>query len=279
MNGNQLGQHLKNNGMYYFLILLAAWGLKFHYSRAGSDELLWVLAPTAGLVELISGIAFVNEAHTGFVSQGHRFIVAPACAGINFLIIAFCMATFSNMHAFRRHRSKILWFAGCFLSAYLLTIAVNTLRIIISMHTYTADIRLGWFTPARIHRLEGVIIYFFFLNLFYMIINKVSYRLRGGAAGKKPATARPGVARANYIGWICAGLIPYSWYGFHTLVLPLINGALKQNPDRYAEHSTMVLVASGLVLGVIFLVRIIADHFTVRRRKPIKLESTWRPGF
>ena len=274
MTGKKLKQHLMNNSIYYSLILLTAWGLKFHYSRAGSDELIWVLAPTAGLVELISGITFVNEAHTGFVSQGHRFIIAPACAGINFLIIAVCMATFSGMHAFRRHRSKILWFAGCFLSAYLLTIAVNTMRIIISMHTYTVDFQLGWLTPARIHRLEGVIIYFFFLNLFYMIINKVSYRLRDGAAAKKPAIARPGVVRTNYTGWICAGLIPYSWYGFHTLVLPLINGALKQNPDRFAEHSTMVLVASGALMGVFLLARIIVHHFTVRRRKLIKLEST-----
>ncbi len=94
---NMILHHLLRNSIFYILALLIAWGLKYHYSRSGSDELAWVLAPTAGLVELISGIQFENEAHTGFVSQGSRIIIAPACAGINFLIIAFCMATFSGL--------------------------------------------------------------------------------------------------------------------------------------------------------------------------------------
>jgi len=269
MASKNLKQHLMNNGIYYLLVLLTAWGLKFHYSQAGSDELVWILAPTAGLVELFSGIEFEHEAHTGFVGQGNRFIIAPACAGINFLIIAFCMSTFSGLHAFKRQRSKLLWLGTALLSAYLLTIVINALRIFVSIHTYTADFQLGWFTPARIHRLEGVVIYFFFLTLFYMIINKAIYRFRGRAAGKKPASAQPGVHRTNYAGWLCAGLIPYSWYGLHTLVVPLINGALRQNPGRFAEHCAMVLTASAGVLAVLLLVRIVIHHVVVNHRKAI----------
>ena len=164
--------HLLRNSPYYILVLLIAWGLKYHYSRAGSDGLTWVLAPTAGLVELVSGVPFESEAHTGFVSQGYRVIIAPACAGINFLIIAFCMATFAGVHAFDRHRSKLFWLGTGFLSAYLLTIAVNTMRISVAIYSTRADIGLGWMTAARTHRLEGIIIYFFFLSLFYMIINQ-----------------------------------------------------------------------------------------------------------
>jgi len=257
---NRILDHLLRNSIYYILILLIAWGLKYQYSRAGSEELFWVLAPTAGLVELISGVQFENEAHTGFVSQGYRFIIAPACAGINFLIIAFCMATFSGMHALERHRAKLFWLGTGFLSAYVLTIVVNTFRIIVSINTYMADIQLGWLTPSRIHRLEGVVIYFFFLSLFYMIINKAIYRFRGGVAGKKPATGRADVTRTNYIGWICAGLIPYSWYGFITLGVPLVNGVLRQDASRFAEHGIMVLAASSAVLGAVLLVRIVIHH-------------------
>ena len=256
---NRILQHQLRNRIYYILILLIAWGLKYHYSRAGSEELSWVLAPTAGLVELISGIQFGNEAHTGFVSQGYRFIIAPACAGINFLIIAFCMATFSGLHTFGRHRSKLFWLGTGFLSAYVLTIVVNAFRIIVSIHTYTADIQLGWLTPSRIHRLEGVVIYFFFLSLFYMIINKASYRFRGGAADTKPTPGRSGVTRTNYAGWICAGLVPYSWYGLITLGVPLVNGVLQQDASRFTEHGIMVLAASSAVLGAVLLVRIVIN--------------------
>jgi exosortase K len=269
MAAKNLKLHLMNNGIYYLLILFTAWGLKLHYSRAGCDELLWILAPTAGLVELISGIEFEHEAHTGFVGQGNRFVIAPGCAGINFLIIAFCMSTFSGMHAFKRHRSKLLWLGTALLSAYFLTIVINALRIFVSIHTYTADFQMGWFTPARIHRLEGVVIYFFFLTLFYMIINKTIYKFRGGAAGKKPASARPVVQGTNYLGWMCAGLIPYSWYGLHTLVVPLINGALRQNPGRFAEHCAMVLTASGAVLGIVLLARFVIHHVAVKHRKAL----------
>jgi exosortase K len=269
MAAKNLKPYLMNHAVYYLLILLTAWGLKFHYSRAGSDELVWVLAPTAGLVELISGIAFEKEAHTGFVGQGNRFIIAPACAGVNFLIIAFCMSAFSGMHAFKRQRSKLLWLGIAFLSAYLLTIVINALRIFVSIHTYAADIQLGWFTPARIHRLEGVVIYFFFLTLFYMIIKNAIYKFRGGVAGKKPAPARPAVQRPNYVGWVCAGLVPYSWYGLHTLVVPLINGALRQNPGRFAEHGALVLTASGAVLAIFLLTRIVIFHIAPEHRKSL----------
>ena len=99
-----------------------------------------VLAPTAGLVELVSGITFEKEADTGFVAQGNQFIIAPGCAGITFLIIAFCMSAFSGMHAFKRHRLKLVWLGSALLSAYVLTIVINALRIFVSIKTYTADI-------------------------------------------------------------------------------------------------------------------------------------------
>ena len=247
--------HLLSNSIYYILVLLTAWGIKYHYSRAGSEELVWVLAPTAGLVELVSGIQFENEAHTGFASQGNRFVIAPACAGVNFLIIAFCMAAFSGLHAFGRHRARLIWLGSCFLSAYVLTIVVNSIRILVSIYTYNADIQFGWMTAPRIHRLEGIVIYFFFFSLFYMIINEAICRFRGAAAYKRLPTGRPGVTRTNYVGWICAGLIPYSWYGLITLVVPLINGARQQDAVRFAEHCAMVLVASSAVLGAVLLVR------------------------
>jgi len=264
MKIKELIHHLQYHSIYYFLILFTAWGLKYHYSRAGSEELVWVLAPTAGLVELISGIQFESEAHTGFVSQGNRFVIAPACAGMNFLIIAFCMAAFSGLHTFGRHRTNLFWLGTALLSAYVLTIVVNAFRIIVSINTYTADIQLGWLTPSRIHRIEGVVIYFFFLSLFYMIINKAIYRFRGGTAGKKPATGRHLATRTNYVGWICAGLIPYSWYGLITPLVPLINGVLRQDASRFAEHGIMVLAASSAVLGVVLLVRIVIHRILYR---------------
>ena len=260
MSRKDLQIHLIKNGVYYLLIMLTAWGLKYHYSRAGSEELAWILAPTAGLVELVSGVQFENEAHTGFVSQGFRIIIAPACAGINFMIVAFCMAAFGGMHTFKHHGLKLIWLCTNFINAYLLAIFVNTVRIIVSIYSYNAHLHWGWLTAARIHRLEGIVIYFFFLSLFYMIISKVLRRVRAKANFQNSGAAESEILKSTYFSLSSAGLIPFFWYGLITLGVPLINGALKADSARFTEHSLMVLSAGSVVYLSIFFVRLIRSR-------------------
>ena len=121
---------------WFLIALLIAFGLKYHYSRAGSDELSWILAPTASVVEHVSGIRFENEARTGFVNHQHRVIIAPSCAGVNFLITAFCMAVFYGIHRLKSRRDKLLWLTFSGMCAYFLTIGVNAVRIILSIYLY-----------------------------------------------------------------------------------------------------------------------------------------------
>ena len=255
------------NGLYYVLILLAAWGLKHHYSRAGTDALGWVLVPTAGLVEFISGIPFAYESHTGFINREYRVIIAPACAGVNFLIIAFCMTAFSGIPAFGHHRLKLLWLGSGFLSAYLLTIIANTIRILISIYSCHIDIQTGWLTAARLHRLEGILIYFFFLSLFYMIINRIIYRFRDRAVAIRPSIEQLEFGRPNWAEQTRADLIPLFWYGLITLGVPLVNGALQRHAASYVEHSVMVLATAGAVVLITVLVRIIMQQIPSRRSR------------
>jgi exosortase K len=243
------------NGIFLLLALFFAVGLKYHYSKAGSEDLAWILRPTAALVEQISGIPFEEEAHTGFVNYTHRVIIAPACAGVNFLIIAFCMAVSSGLHHSRQKRGKILWLAAGMVSAYLLTIFVNVLRIILSIYSYDADIYSGWLTPQRMHRLEGVIIYFFFLCLFYRIMKKAVDHLTQRAGGKQRESIEEGSVRAGYSRWALAGLVPLFWYGLMTLAIPLLNGAIDKDGGRFVEHGGMIITGCLIVLAVVFLLQ------------------------
>ena len=246
------------------MALFIALGLKYHYSRAGSDDLVWILGPTAGLIETVSRIQFDSEANTGFVSREYRIIIAPSCAGINFLIMVFCMAVFSGIHVIKHWGSKLLWLAASLVCAYILTIAVNTLRIIASIYSYGADIYFGWITPARVHRLEGIVIYFFFLCLFYMIIIKTAHRIRRGAGGIKITAVGYLCGQTDYFRWACTGLIPLGWYGLITLGVPLLTGAFQENGSRFKEHSWTVICASVAVLAVIFL-------FQLFRRRIVRI--------
>ena len=249
------------NGIFLTIGLLLALGLKHHYSRAGSDDLLWILSPTASLVELTSGIRFEYEVNTGFVSRGYRIIIAPSCAGINFLIVAFCMAMFSGIHAFKLRWAKLSWLTASLVSAFILTVGVNALRIIVSIYSYNADIYWGWITPQRVHRLEGVVIYFFFLCLFYMIIIKAVHQFTRKTGGKKQTGIANYWGLADYLRWMWAGLIPLFWYSLVTVGVPLLNGAFHENAARFTEHGGMVFSASMAVLVVVFLLRFASQRF------------------
>jgi len=254
---NKIKRLVLQSGIFYILALFIALGLKYHYSRAGSEDLAWVLGPTACLVEHISGIQFESEENAGFVSREYRIIIAPSCAGINFLIIVFCMAMFSGIHVIRHSGSKLLWLATSLVCAYILTVAVNALRIIASIYSYNADIHFGWLTPASVHRLVGIVIYFFFLCLFYMIIIKIVHRIRQGAGGKNITAARYVGGQTDYFRWACTCLIPLFWYGLITLGVPLFTGAFQEDVSRFKEHSWTVICASLTILAIIFLIQLV----------------------
>ena len=79
---NRMKRLILENALFYLLALLTLYGLKYHYSRAGSEDLKWILAPTTAMVQGVSGMRFEHEAHTGYVNRERRVIIAPACAGV-----------------------------------------------------------------------------------------------------------------------------------------------------------------------------------------------------
>jgi exosortase K len=238
------------NGPFLFVAALLAVALKYHYSEARSEDLDWILRPTAWLVERITGIPFEKDAHAGFVSYARRIVIAPACAGVNFLIIAFCMAAFSGLCRIQRQKLKWLWLAGSLAGAYGLTVLVNAVRIVVSIYSRDADIYSDGLTAERMHRLEGVIIYFFFLCLFYRIIAAVFPLIE--RTGKQ-IEMKPGAA--DRWRWALAGLVPLFWYGAVTLAIPLLNRALAKDGARFAEHGAMVISGCLGVLAILLLIQ------------------------
>jgi exosortase K len=242
---------ISQNGMFLLLACVLAVALKQHYSEDSSEDLTWILRPTAALVERISGIPFEEEAHMGFVNYSRRIVIAPACAGVNFFIVAFLMAMFRGLSHIQDKRLKWLWFAGALVGAYGLTVLVNAARIIVSIHVYEADIHSGWLTPERLHRLEGVIIYFFFLCLFYRIITAVCPLMQGPQRESIEAQC----VCSDSLRWGLAALVPLFWYGLITLAIPLLNGAMAKDGARFAEHSAMIISGCLAVLAVLWLMQ------------------------
>ncbi len=239
------------NARFYALGVLAAAGLKIHYRGAGPDDLGWILRPTARLVELLAGIRFERESHAGLIDHAHRIVIGTSCAGVNFLVIAFCTLFFTFVHRFGSPARKLGWLAGCGAIAFVLALGANAARIVAAIGLYGADIYGGWVTPERIHRIAGAVVYFTVLLAAHFIVEQAVNRATGrgpreraGSGEGRPAAAKPGAAVA-----------PFFWYVLVALGIPLAHAAARGDRAQLLEHSLQVV---PVCLGIAALVPLVS---------------------
>lgn len=92
------------------------------YSRAGSDELRWILAPTARWAGSLGGISFAYEAQQGYVNHELRFIIAASCSGVQFMLVSMAALIYGCIHRMKTGKKKIIWLAGSMVFSYLFTV-------------------------------------------------------------------------------------------------------------------------------------------------------------
>jgi exosortase K len=141
------------------VVLLAALALKRRFGTASAEELDWLLAPTTFLVEVVTGQQFVHEARIGFVSEELPIMIAPACAGLNFFVIAVLTLSFGFLPKLQSWRGKASWLAASPLVAYAATLFANTVRIASAIAFHGIGFRIPMLTAAEVHRALGVVIY------------------------------------------------------------------------------------------------------------------------
>jgi exosortase K len=117
-----------NRAAQWVVVLLCAFTLKLYYSTASANQLRWILAPTTAFVELISGGAFEFESYAGYLSADRRFLIAPSCAGVNFLIAAFLMLSIRKLLNARSKNIGWAFIPAAFVIAYVVTLVANTAR-------------------------------------------------------------------------------------------------------------------------------------------------------
>jgi exosortase K len=208
------------------VVLLCAITLKLYYSQASANQLQWILAPTAMFVELISGMSFEFESYAGYISRDRSFLIAPSCAGVNFLITAFLMLSVRKLLRERLQNNVWGFILAAALIAYLVTLVANTVRIVIALQLGRLS-ENGWLNPQELHRIEGIFVYSGFLLLLFMVSEKMS-------AGKNS-----GLLRQSFF--------PLLVYYATTLGIPLANGGYRQGTDFW-QHSAFVLLIPLLLI-------------------------------
>jgi exosortase K len=149
---------------------------KLHYSAASPGALRWILAPTAGMVSAVSGGNFVYEAGVGWVDREATFIIAPACAGVNFALAAFLALTLGGLAGMRTWRAAAVRLAAAAVLAYSATLIVNTLRIVLAIALHRGAIELGGLDRAEVHRVEGILVYLCGLCALYALAGVLERR-------------------------------------------------------------------------------------------------------
>lgn len=216
------------------VVVLAAVAVKWYYAVASVNQLRWILAPTTWLVEFITGKNFEFESYTGYMSSDRTFVIAASCAGVNFLITSFLMLSLRRV--WQDRTTKIAWrfFAVVALAAYLATIIANTVRISSALLLRRMPVEIG-LSPDQLHRFEGILIYFGFLLLLFLLSEKLSE----GTGAASSCAAGSGFMRPLFF--------PLLIYYATTLGIPLANGAYRQGLD-FLEHAVFVLMTPLLLL-------------------------------
>jgi len=153
--------------------------LKRHYATASAEELRWILGPTSGLVSLLSGAAFEFEPGAGYLSRERLFLIEKSCAGVNFMIAALGMIGFALSREVRRWWPAVSTVACALALSYVAAVLVNAVRIVVAMGLANRYLAGGWWTEARIHRVEGIAVYFSGLLLLDLLMRAQGTARRG----------------------------------------------------------------------------------------------------
>ena len=89
---------LRQNWPYYLVGTAVIIIIKVFYGHAAASRLTWILTPTAWWVRTLSRIPFEYDPIAGYVNYPLRFIIAPSCSGVQFMMIVIAMLIFSYVH-------------------------------------------------------------------------------------------------------------------------------------------------------------------------------------
>jgi exosortase K len=219
----------------WMTVLLAAYGLKRFYSRASVEDLAWILAPTARAVGWLRGETLAPSSAGWMVSAGvdGSYVIAPACAGVNFLILALAVSVLGFSHRLRSPGRRLAWWLGSLAGAWVLTVAVNTLRILAAVKLYRFGPVAG-LTAEQAHRLLGTLLYLGALWVLFGALDRLTALRRAGFSSRLAA----------------AVLVPGVYLGM-TVVVPLLTGGFRETGGRYLEHAMMVVLVTLVSTGFV----------------------------
>ncbi len=255
LTGNTRGIIMKKNFCIYIPAVLLVLAVKIFYRAADSDSLLWILAPTTWWVRILSGIPFAYSAQVGYVSHAYRFIIAPSCSGVRFLLLVFVMLVFSYTHMAASVRKKYCWMGFSAIFAYASTIFVNGIRITVSIYLplvlKDAGLMSGWLNAQRLHTIIGTSVYFSMLFVVYGIAGKICRRLFACTESQFPMPLREDDRRGQKNSRCLTA--PVFWYFVMVLGIPFAGRLYRNDWAGFWQYTFLVTGVCTSVVMVSFI--------------------------
>ena len=157
---------------YYSVAILLFVALKFGYTFADSNDLAFLLKPTAKLVELLTGSHAVYLEDRGYYYEIPNIMIEKSCSGFHFWILCFLVFSYLGLKYFQKPLHKILTLPTAMLLGYLLTVFSNTSRIFASIMVRNSTIIFFPEKQYLLHEIVGIITNLSFLILAYYLIEK-----------------------------------------------------------------------------------------------------------
>lgn len=145
--------------------------LKFSYTIARTEDLTFLLSPTSKVIGLITGSksAFIQD--SGYFHPQLNILIDKSCSGFNFLLLCFLMLSFLALKYFQTKISKTLALTFSLIGASLITIFVNSSRILTALVVQSQSFSITQHPLA--HEVVGIITNLTFLILIYLSVEKV----------------------------------------------------------------------------------------------------------
>lgn len=240
-----------NKIVMMIICIVIAWILKYHYSNSNSDDLWWILTPTASLVEFTGDMTFEKKINTGYADHEGGIIIAPSCSGVNFMIILFCLSAYMGLKKIKTTSAQFMWIMGSVAGAYIYTLIVNTFRITLSIYSIKVHFLETWFSQETVHLLQGVLIYFIFILIYNSLLNRViNHNFNKNPDG-------PRMLNKNF-------LLPLFFYLSFTLLVPLLNNGGLLLDNGFTLYAFIVLICCFIVFTTAILFRVCCHYAAVK---------------
>ena len=155
--------------------------LKFAFTFAGNDDLIFLLKPADALVGLFTGSQSIYLSGDGYYHGKLNILIEKSCSGFNFWVLCFLVFSYLGLKYFDKPLHKVLTIPAALIFAYLLTVFTNASRIFAAIVVQNQTINILPNQQHLIHEAVGIITNLSFLILAYYLIEKFLKHRRNNA--------------------------------------------------------------------------------------------------